>query len=648
MSYLAKKNKSILYILQILIAVVFFMSSNNGYAQKGFWGTVLNNGLYEDGYLFQTNATGDNLEIVHHFLDSMSGRGPTGIIQASNGKLYGLTSQGGLGNNGTLYEYNPVIDSLRLLVSFDTLSFPPYYTKRPDNMGGAYVGLTEAIPGTIYGQFNSGNPSIIFSYNLITGGVSVVASIPNPLGANFIRHPLYKSSNGFIYATTHNHSLCGSSSPRYNSIIRIDPATNVLSTLYRNSCSALEGLWSAAPFIEESPEEWYGIAEEGGTANEGVIFSFDPTTNIYTKKYDFEGGAQGGRPRSPLIKAANGKIYGSAGRGSPDPPNVPGGSGIIFEFDPTTGVYQKKLDFRYGNGSIYLVGTDGILKLKGSNSMIYGATRTGLFEYNVESNTTRAAGRFGSGMSANSGAVVSLIEICRPPVYQYYPEVTYTRCEGEALQHDLLCTNATSVIWKHNNIVDPSRTSPVLDFELITPADTGTWVCELTNECGTTIPPPIHLKFNTANPPVTQTNNILEAPTAETYQWVDCLNNYAALDGETAPTFIAMDNGQYAVILTNGICTDTSACYTVNITSANEMLSQDKLTLYPNPATDKLELHTKGDIRIYSVQVMSLTGEILSYTTGNTLIEVSHLPAGLYFISAQTSQGSWRGKFMKR
>ena len=638
-------------LMFLIIAGAFFISTGITHAQKELWGTVQTTGNNGDGYLFRTNSTGDNLIILHHFLSATSGRLPTGIIQASNGKLYGLTPQGGLSNNGTLFEYNVEIDSLRTLISFDTLSFPPYTMLQPDNMGDANVGLTEAVPGILYGQVVNGSassiPSVVFSYEIATNTISIVAEVPKPDGGNYIRHAMYKASDGYIYATTHNHSLCAGISYRYNSIIRINPVTHALSTLYKNPCSATDGLWCATPFIEQSATEWYGIAEEGGTAGEGVIFTFNPATNAYIKKYDFEGGVQGGSPNVPLIKAANGKIYGTALKGAADPPNFPGGSGIIFEYDPTNSTYQKKLDFRYGNGSSALVGMNGILKLKAANEKLYGISRWGVFEYDVTANTTRPAGRFGVGMRPSSFESHSLVEICRPPAYKYYSVKTYTKCEGESLHLDLQCTNATSIVWKHNNVVDASRTTSVLDFTSITPADTGTWICELTNECGTTIPPSIKLNFN-SKPAVVLNNNILQAPVADSYQWVDCQNDYELLENETSQSFTATASGQYAVIVTNGICKDTSACSTVTITSVNELLAQEKLSLYPNPATDRLELQVKGDIRIMSVQIVALTGETVISGVADRIVDVSSLKPGFYFISAQTSQGNWNGKFIKR
>jgi hypothetical protein len=45
-----------------------------------------------------------------------------------------------------------------------------------------------------------------------------------------------------------------------------------------------------------------------------------------------------------------------------------------------------------------------------------------------------------------------------------------------------------------------------------------------------------------------------------TYQWVDCDDNFAVIANETNQSFTATVNGNYAVIVTDGACSDTSAC----------------------------------------------------------------------------------------
>ena len=50
---------------------------------------------------------------------------------------------------------------------------------------------------------------------------------------------------------------------------------------------------SFSHLISASDGKFYGMTYRGGVNNMGVLFQYDPTTNIYTKKFDFDGAANG-------------------------------------------------------------------------------------------------------------------------------------------------------------------------------------------------------------------------------------------------------------------------------------------------------------------------------------------------------------------
>lgn len=90
-------------------------------------------------------------------------------------------------------------------------------------------------------------------------------------------------------------------------------------------------------------DKLYGMTYEGGEIGNGVIFEYDPVTNVYTKKKDFNGD-DGANPRGSLT-AYNGKLYGMT---------TSGGAffdGVLFEYDPATATYVKYLDFDQTNGA---------------------------------------------------------------------------------------------------------------------------------------------------------------------------------------------------------------------------------------------------------------------------------------------------------
>lgn len=61
-----------------------------------------------------------------------------------------------------------------------------------------------------------------------------------------------------------------------------------------------------------------------------------------------------------------------------------------------------------------------------------------------------------------------------------------------------------------------------------------------------------------------------------TYQWLDCDNNYAVINGETNQSYTPAVTGNYAVEVNMNGCVDTSACFLVDYTGIEELLQTEK------------------------------------------------------------------------
>ena len=85
----------------------------------------------------------------------------------------------------------------------------------------------------------------------------------------------------------------------------------------------------------------YGMTSKGGSTNNGVIFEWDPTSNIYERKISFNGADNGYKPQSLI--ASNDNLYGLADGGI-------NGLGIIFEWNRLSGQFNKTKDIDLGNG----------------------------------------------------------------------------------------------------------------------------------------------------------------------------------------------------------------------------------------------------------------------------------------------------------
>ena len=128
-----------------------------------------------------------------------------------------------------------------------------------------------------------------------------------------------------------------------------------------------------------------------------------------------------------------------------------------------------------------------------------------------------------------------------------------------------------------------------------------------------------------------------------TYQWIDCSNNQP-IPGETNHNFTPTYGGDFAVIITQNGCADTSACVnsTVGLDDLNGVTSLN-LVIFPNPTTDgnffiKLDGEWVGEV---TLEMIDARGRLI-YTevTTNELVgvKIDDLQHGTYFIEARDEQ----------
>lgn len=134
---------------------------------------------------------------------------------------------------------------------------------------------------------------------------------------------------------------------------------------------------------------------------------------------------------------------------------------------------------------------------------------------------------------------------------------------------------------------------------------------------------------------ITSNETITANVTGMTYQWIDCNNSNAEIVGETNQSYTAVANGSYAVVISDGSCSDTSACVSINTVGLNSQLSMknSNLIIYPNPSSGKFVV---TGLSIGSkIEVYNAIGEvILNFQTSEekTLIDLQNKANGVYFI----------------
>ena len=141
---------------------------------------------------------------------------------------------------------------------------------------------------------------------------------------------------------------------------------------------------------------------------------------------------------------------------------------------------------------------------------------------------------------------------------------------------------------------------------------------------------------------ITLTSN--DATTGATYQWVDC-PSYSIISGETAVSFTPQADGEYAVIVSNNGCVDTSACETiagVGVEGWNE-----SVVVYPNPVHDNLTIVMTG---AFNYTIYDLNGRIVAKGTAvdQEQLNLESFEDGVYQIELTNEKESSSIKIVKQ
>ncbi|MEW6469731.1 MAG: SBBP repeat-containing protein [Bacteroidota bacterium] len=119
------------------------------------------------------------------------------------------------------------------------------------------------------------------------------------------------------------------------------------------------------------------------------------------------------------------------------------------------------------------------------------------------------------------------------------------------------------------------------------------------------------------------------------YQWVDCNNNYAPVSGQINQLFTPSSSGNYAVIVTQNNCTDTSSCHSISLADVYENHFSLLGQLFPNPSDANFTIILNGQFDFVRISITNSMGQLVlekTYQHANQIQECIHAPSGLYFI----------------
>jgi len=279
------------------------VKASNGY----FYGTTSEGGTGAGcgslgcGTVFEITS-GGTLITLHSFNGTDGSFPYAGLMQATNGNLYGTTYSGGRYGNGTIFEIT-LAGKLTTLHSFNG---------NDQGMDGAYTyaPLVQGANGNLYGVVYAGGHygmGAVFEVTL-SGTLTIIHSFDNSDGA-YPFGGLVKGSNGDFYGTTNTGGFYNGGNNGRGTIFEMKP-NGALTTMYVFGGSG-DGAYPYASLVQGKNGYFFGTTYQGGEYNQGTIFEMteDGVVGILFSFDTSNGG--GGLPYSSLVLDSNGNFYGT-------------------------------------------------------------------------------------------------------------------------------------------------------------------------------------------------------------------------------------------------------------------------------------------------------------------------------------------------
>ncbi len=303
------------------------------------------------------------------------GWSPVGLVQATDGNLYGATWFGGASSAcgtdgcGTLFKVT-IGGALTTLHSLDGTD------------GAAPGGAVQATNGTFYGTTTGGGDGSACGTNgcgtifkITTGGtLTTLHNFDFADGS----HPnaVMQATDGNFYGTAWTggaSTACGSYG--CGTVFKITPG-GTLTTLHSFAAGS-DGSGPISWLVQASNGNFYGTTRtpphgEGGAYGYGTVFEITPSGTL-TTLHSFDG-TDGAYPYAGLVQATDGNLYGTTTNGGANNVCTSGGCGTVFKITPA-GAFTTLYSFCTQPNCTDGAGPFGLVQATDGN--LYGATAAG-------------------------------------------------------------------------------------------------------------------------------------------------------------------------------------------------------------------------------------------------------------------------------
>jgi uncharacterized repeat protein (TIGR03803 family) len=539
-----------------------------------------------------------------------NGSHPTGsLIQAGNGRLYGMTSEGGDYGFGVLFELDPESGNYAKKLDFNG----------SENGKTPYGSLMQAGNGKLYGMTSQGGANgmgVVFEWDPVNDLYSKKIDFNGKANGRYPHGSLIMASNSKIYGMTADGGIFGYDGSShagnitgYGVLFEWDPETNEFNKKYDFSIE--KGDHPMGSLVEAENGKLYGVTKAGGANNSGTLFEFDPLSGLYTTKLDFKDAETGYSPNGSLLCARNGKLYGLTSQGGNE-----WGAGLLFEYDPATEIYTIK--YRgvtaadpFEKNLIEIPKTPGYTSIHTCHSYV---SPSGKYIWT-------SSGTYTDTIPGTSGCD-SIIAVQLTINHGTASTITAITCDSYR-------SPSGNYAWN----------------------ESGTYIDTIPNAAGCDSIITVNLSAVHLNTAVVNSGSGLQAVYGGAqYQWVNCSSEYSTIAGDTGQSFTPHISGTYAVIITDQGCADTSVCYTIATTGLPENETGKGMTIYPNPTSGRFAIDLG---KVYSTGIITITrydGQVIRKENilNKQKIDLDlEAPPGIYMVTITTERNEAVFKIVK-
>jgi uncharacterized repeat protein (TIGR03803 family) len=299
------------------------------------FGTTAAGGTHGDGTVFELQRGSSVITTLASF-NGLNGESPvSSLVLDSDGNLFGITAIGGPFGDGTLFELKQGGGQIITLASFNS-------------MNGAYPGsIIDDTAGNLFGTTQAGGASgfgTVFELSQGSSAISTLGTFDGTVNAS--PNGVIEDSNGNLFGTTQAGDGNGT-------VFEVVHGSGAITTL--SSFDYTNGSDPRGQLVDDGNGNLFGTTSHGGSAGDGTLFEIMNGRSAITAVVNFDG-TNGAVPNG-LSKDSAGHIFGVAGGG-------PGGVGIVFQFQPSTGTISTVATF---------AGIGGIQRVNVSQLVIDGA-----------------------------------------------------------------------------------------------------------------------------------------------------------------------------------------------------------------------------------------------------------------------------------